>query len=485
METQKEKRNPIPAPRRQRWKAALAALLLLCCIWAVKRYWTTERQTVPELRNPSLTEALHNAFPTPPPYPDRKIDEHLRLGPTLAEHISTLLARPPAPPGGPAVPEFSWEPLDVFFGQLFPCIELARPTLRQSSKASDLGENWLGAYPNSPYSAAVISPAGKTVRLEIRCDELMEPSVTEVRIEKAGLWGVAVRANWKFKALRQSTQVYPVNVSWNLSFDGKKLPEQTRTVLVQPVDIMPLMYRSPSGTVIDCTHFLAAYANEDHPMIDAILREALDTGVVSNFDGMQSQDPVQVLRQVLAIWWALQKRGIVYSDISEPVLPGNGVFASQRIRFFDDVIRSRQANCIDGTLVLASLLRRIGLQPLICLLPEHAFLGFYLDNARHYVSYLETTALNNRSLYKAAVKNLANSPTHLKPNPFVVFGPETLTCPATPELAEEMFVLAMNIAKKKAQKAQADRDAGKGYFFMIDLAKERKFIIPISSEMSR
>ena len=315
--------------------------------------------------------------------------------------------------------------------------ELAHPMRGQSLTAKDIGENWLGDYPNSPYSAKVFSPAGKTVRLEIRCDELMEPSVKEVTIEKAGLWAVTVRVKWNFRALRQCTQVHPVNITWNLSVDGKALPSQTRTVLVQPVDVMPLRYTSPSGLVIDCTHFLAAYANEDHPMFDAILKEALDTRVLSHFDGMLSQDPNQVISQVLAIWWALEKRGIVYSDISGPVTPGNAVFTSQRIRFFDDVIQSRQANCIDGTLVFASLLRRIGLQPLICLVPGHAF------------SASISTAPGKGG---ASGDDRAQQPLRLcrrreGPRQFIraseaqsVHGlrPETLTCPATRELAEEI-----------------------------------------------
>ena len=353
----------------------------------------------------------------------------------------------------------------------------------QGLSAKDTGENWLGDYPNSPYAAKLISPAGKTVRLGIRCNELMEPAVKEVTIDKAGLWAVGVRVNWNFKALRQCTQLHPVNVTWSLSVDGKALPDQTHTVMVQPVDIMPLSYTSPSGLHIDCTPFFAAYANEDHPLLDPILKEALDTKVVSYFDGMQANDPNQVMKQVLAIWWALQKRGIVYSDIAEPVSPDNAVFISERIRLFDDVIQSRQANCIDGTLVFASLLRRIGLQPLICIVPGHAFLGLYVDSARQKVTYLETTALNNRSVYVEAVKSLANSPAHLKPNPFMDFGPETLTCPATPELAEAMFVRAVNIAVAEARAAAKQRDAGKGYLYQIDLAEERKFILPIPSEI--
>jgi hypothetical protein len=477
-----ENPSPTTVPKSPYWKRAGAALLLLCLVWGVKHFWPAPKTPGPGI--PSLTEALKKAFPPAPAYSDRKIDEHLRFGPTLAEQVSALSASQPAAANAPQ--EFSWEPLDVFFGQFFPSVELARPTRGQSLTAKDSGENALGDYPNSPYCAKVISPAGKTVRLEIRCDELMEPSVKEVTIEKAGMWAVNVRVKWNFKALRQSTQVHPVNITWNMAVDGRALPGQTRTVLVQPVDIMPMSYTSPTGRVIDTSHFVAAYANEDHPMLDGILKEALDTKVVSNFDAMQSQDPKQVFYQVLAIWWALQKRGIVYSDIAEPVTPANKVFTSQRIRFFDDVMQSRQANCIDGTLVFASLLRRIGLEPLICLTDHHAFLGFFLDEARRQVAYLETTALNSRSFYVDAVRRLANaSSTHLTPSPFVSFGPETLTCPATRELAETMFFLAVETALQEAHEAVQKRNAGQDSFYAIDLNEERKFILPIPSEMRR
>ena len=65
------------------------------------------------------------------------------------------------------------------------------------------------------------------------------------------------------------------------------------------------------------------------------------------------------------------------------------------------------------------------------------------------------------------------------------FGPDTLTCPASRELAEQIFVLAVNIAIKEAREAMENRNAGKAYFYQIDLAEERDFILPIPSEMRR
>ena len=84
------------------------------------------------------------------------------------------------------------------------------------------------------------------------------------------------------------------------------------------------------------------------------------------------------------------------------------------------------------------------------------------------------------------MKALANaSSTHLTPSPFLDFGPETLTCPATRELAARMFIIAAELGEGKARQAVRERDAHVGYFHQIDLAEERKFILPIASEMRR
>ncbi|MFZ8431498.1 hypothetical protein ACO1MU_14375, partial [Staphylococcus aureus] len=69
--------------------------------------------------------------------------------------------------------------------------------------------------------------------------------------------------------------------------------------------------------------------------------------------------------------------------------------SSQHVRFIDDSVRVRQANCIDGTVLFASILRKIGIDPLIVLVPGHAFLGFYLDGQRRQIAFLETTMMTS------------------------------------------------------------------------------------------
>lgn len=412
-----------------------------------------------------------------PPAAEQENGGHLRKSPFSPSPLPSP-ANPSDGSGGPVV--FSWEPLDTHFGILFPAIELAEVARQNSTKtAKDTGPNALGAFPNSPYLAAVYSPANVRVRLEMSCEELMEPSAVEVIVETAGQYGVVPLVKWKTSALRAWRDKREVEVTWSLSVNGKALPPQKRRVMVEPVNILPLAYNLTSRKdQIILFHYAAAYANENHPGLEPILKEALETGIVDRFSGMPENDPKLVKEQVLAIWWALQKRGIVYSDISATDIPKDSVFFAQRVRFFEDVINSQQANCIDGTMVFAALLRRIGLYPVICVVPRHAFLGFYLDKEKKHLVYLETTALNNRSFYVAAKERAEKLPGRLPKGIF----PETenQTCPTTPDVARVMFGMAMDSAEARAQKEEKAKADGEGFFYRIDLAAQRKFIAPIS-----
>ena len=52
----------------------------------------------------------------------------------------------------------------------------------------------------------------------------------------------------------------------------------------------------------DTSIFFAAYVNEENPMIDQLLREALNTRIVNRFLGYQSTAKGAVDKQVYALW---------------------------------------------------------------------------------------------------------------------------------------------------------------------------------------
>jgi hypothetical protein len=115
----------------------------------------------------------------------------------------------------------------------------------------------------------------------------------------------------------------------------------------------------------------------------------LDQGVVSRITGYQ-KDAKSVVNQVEAIWYYALDRGISYSSISCAANRTKRSYV-QHIRFFDEVYNTRQANCIDACVFFASIMRKIGLKPVIFVEPCHAYLGYYTDANRKNLKLLETT----------------------------------------------------------------------------------------------
>jgi hypothetical protein len=98
------------------------------------------------------------------------------------------------------------------------------------------------------------------------------------------------------------------------------------------------------------------------------------------------------LRQVFALLSALQKRGLQYS--STTTTPGGSeTVQSQFVRFIDQSLATTQANCVDGSVLFASLLRKISIEPFLVTIPGHMYVGFYLGAGKSQFIGLETTVL--------------------------------------------------------------------------------------------
>src|SRR5229473_5997700 len=102
---------------------------------------------------------------------------------------------------------------------------------------------------------------------------------------------------------------------------------------VRSVNDCPTRFLLRNGRSVDASWMVGAYVNEEHPWIDQLLREALNTGAIRLFRGYQGP-PAEVFQQVFAIWDVLQRRGFRYSNI---VTTSSGSVAvdSQYVRFLE------------------------------------------------------------------------------------------------------------------------------------------------------
>ena len=104
----------------------------------------------------------------------------------------------------------------------------------------------------------------------------------------------------------------------------------------------------------------------------------------AGFDGYQSvategsSEPVD--KQVWALWSAL----LYDFSISYINPPPSFVDSSQRLRSPSDVLEGKRGTCIDLALLLAACLEYVGIYPVIFLLNDHAFPGYWRsEESRH------------------------------------------------------------------------------------------------------
>ncbi len=190
-------------------------------------------------------------------------------------------------------------------------------------------------------------------------------------------------------------------VTYRVSFEDEEPEEETVTMTLRSINDCPFAVIWDEENAMDTSFMFAAYVNEQHPFVDKILREALDRGIVDSFTGYQSGDPAMVYKQVYAVWDALSQRDVRYSSITASAA-ANEIVRSQHVRLIDESINNAQANCVDGSVLLASLLRKIEIQPALVFVPGHCYVAFALDPEGKEWAGLETTLLGSP---------LADSPT--------------------------------------------------------------------------
>lgn len=243
-------------------------------------------------------------------------------------------------------------------------------------------------------------PEKAKVEVELAIEGYLKPSRWSGTI-KPGQTSVRIvpKAVWNYDALHLVKEETPVALTAKVKVNGKPLPDYAETVVLKSLNdclFYILLSDQPETAedIDDLSWLFAAYVNENHPWIDGVLKEAIETEIVDSFTGYQSGDPVETLKQVFAVWAALQGRGITYSDISTTT-PNEGT-VSQAVRFLDESIEATQANCVDGSVLMASILRKIGIDVQLVMVPGHCFLAFSADKDGKLLIGLETTMLGTK-----------------------------------------------------------------------------------------
>lgn len=122
---------------------------------------------------------------------------------------------------------------------------------------------------------------------------------------------------------------------------------------------------------------MAAFVTPNHPVIANLLLSTSKwlqkwTGQPS-LEGYQCKDPNRIKNMAAAAYAAIQERNITYSNP-----PSSFEELGQRVRLCDTVMEQHLGTCMDMTLLYASVLEAIGLNPVLVLMKGHIFAGVWL-----------------------------------------------------------------------------------------------------------
>jgi hypothetical protein len=192
--------------------------------------------------------------------------------------------------------------------------------------------------------------------------------------------------------------------------DELLLHDQTYPIRLHAYDTALLAIRTPEGRIIDLTEHLCAFVTPHAPEIEDLLRRAAEYHPQRQIIGYQGAGTVGEARyvvreQVRAIYHALKhEAGLAY--INSPLNFGKQEGQiTQRVRLPVTSLEEHKsrANCIDGTVLYASLLELASLQPLLIIVPGHAFVAWRTWQDLDDYEFLETT-LTGTEDFEAALE---------------------------------------------------------------------------------
>jgi hypothetical protein len=181
---------------------------------------------------------------------------------------------------------------------------------------------------------------------------------------------------------------------------GALVLEKSYPVEILPRDHLPLAVSVGSDSRRRAHENALAWITPNAPEIDPFLAAAKARAPGRTLSGLQAA----TVPQVRALFDELKARGVSY--VMDPDVFSTQLFA-QRTRLPAEVLATTNAQCLEGTLLLATLLEAIGIEPILAFVPGHAFVGWRtsprFDRGLPPVVFLETTMVANNT-FEAAVR---------------------------------------------------------------------------------
>ena len=183
----------------------------------------------------------------------------------------------------------------------------------------------------------------------------------------------------------------PMNATFVIRVTEDQHPDiysKSWSLKINPCDEIPWKIKNQ-----DFSQLIAYWVTPKSRSIEALMVKAKEKNG-GNFAQAGNMNDADFRKLVKAVFNTVRGEGIAY--INGTISYGEGY--SQRVRLPDITLKTKMANSIDGSVLLASLFENAGLRPYIIILPEHAFIGVARANQKSDMIFIETTLLGRSTL---------------------------------------------------------------------------------------
>lgn len=270
------------------------------------------------------------------------------------------------------------------------------PVLDLSQRSAAGGDTRFGDGSGMIAADVVATRDGERIDFRVTAPGLAEPAQVQTTLPRAGEhYTLRPRLRWSRAALARLDKPRPVVAEFSLARDDAAPQLQRREIRLHPLS-EALYYVRDGKDHVDLGWIFAAYADPQSRVIDRVLAEVAQRHPFLALKPA-ARTPAQALASAYAIWEVLQLHGVRYAD-EDPGIARGPLVWSQHVRQHDDVWSEQRANCIDGSLLLAAALERLGIRSVLLLVPRHALLAFYTGDKKGDPVFVETTLLGARQL---------------------------------------------------------------------------------------
>lgn len=260
-----------------------------------------------------------------------------------------------------------------------------------------------------------VSPRTRRIRITSYIDGYSSRAVDTIELEAQSKHEFRQSPTLFPQQIRDLTELTRATINIKLEDLGGEPGGTSKRILTElhktyPVWLLarttaPLAVPDPAtGELRDMTRYFGAFVTPNAPSLMSFLRIAADAHPAKRLVGYQGNKAAGVRSQVNALFDALKTTGKITYVNSVIAFSSEEGPSTQRVRLPRESLRDSQANCIDGTVLFASLLEGISLNPAIVVVPGHAFVGWETWDDSGEWEYLETTMIGSHD-FEAARKS--------------------------------------------------------------------------------